>query len=98
MIYTTTENIPVITMGDFNDIARSRGAQRFKHQRHLREAHAGRGMVPRCDADPAVLRLPVHQFCLTVGALPTSFRRETQTRSDHFPMSAAMALNSEGRP
>ena len=92
---TKHSDLPVIAMGDFNDVAWSWTAQRFKHYGGFRDPRVGRGMLPSFDANHPILRFPIDQLYLTGEIELISFERKRNVGSDHFPMGAVVAVTSQ---
>ncbi len=89
---TRHSDLPVAIMGDFNDVAWSWSAMRFKHHGQYLDPRIGRGILPSFDANHPILRFPIDQFYLTEGIDLVSFRRGPPIGSDHFPMFAVIAV------
>lgn len=89
---TEHSDLPVISMGDFNETAWSWTAQRFKHHGNYRDPRVGRGMLSSFDARYPVLRFPIDQLYVTEGIDLISFERKRTIGSDHFPMAAVVAI------
>lgn len=83
--------LPVVAMGDFNDVAWSWTAERFKAYGDFRDPRVGRGMLPSFDANSWLMRFPIDQLYLTEGLDLVSFERLEHVGSDHFPMKAVIA-------
>lgn len=92
---TQKSGLPVIAMGDFNDVAWSWTARMFKNQGNFRDPRIGRGPLASFDANHLLMRFPIDQFYLTRGIDLVSFQREAHIGSDHFPMSAVVAINPD---
>ncbi len=84
--------LPVVAMGDFNDVAWSRSSERFKEYGEFRDPRVGRAMLPSFDARSWIMRFPIDQLYLTEGLDLVSFDRLEPVGSDHFPMSARFAV------
>lgn len=82
--------LPVVAMGDFNDVAWSWSARRFKVHGAFRDPRVGRGILPSFDARSKLLRFPIDQLYLTDGLDLISFGRLDNVGSDHFPMKAVI--------
>lgn len=85
-------HLPVVAMGDFNDVAWSWTAERFKHYGGFRDPRIGRGMLPSFDAKSWLMRFPIDQLYVTDGVDLVSFDRLGYVGSDHFPMKAVIAV------
>ena len=87
--------LPVIAMGDFNDVAWSWTSERFKRYGEFRDPRAGRGMMPSFDANSWYLRFPIDQFYLTEGFDLISFETLEAFGSDHFPIKAVISVHAQ---
>ena len=86
------KRLPVIAMGDFNDVAWSYSSQRFKEYGEFYDPRLGRTMLPSFDANSWIMRLPIDQLYLTEGFDLASFSRLEAFGSDHFPIQARFAV------
>lgn len=86
--------LPVVAMGDFNDVAWSWSSQRFKEYGEFRDPRVGRGMLPSFDAHSWLMRFPIDQLYLTEGLGLVSFDRMPPIGSDHFPMKAVITVDA----
>ncbi|WP_299965227.1 endonuclease/exonuclease/phosphatase family protein [uncultured Roseobacter sp.] len=84
--------LPVVAMGDFNDVAWSWTAERFKHHGNFLDPRVGRGMLASFDATSWLMRFPIDQLYVTEGIDLVSFTRTDPVGSDHFPMRAVIAV------
>lgn len=84
--------LPVVAMGDFNDVAWSHTSARFKAYGGFRDPRVGRGILPSFDATSWIMRFPIDQLYLTEGIDLISFSRLEDIGSDHFPMKAVISL------
>lgn len=88
-------HMPLVTMGDFNDVAWSHTAERFKRVGPYLDPRVGRGFFASFDANRWLLRFPLDQFYATEGVAVVSFRRGEHVGSDHFPMIARIRIDTE---
>lgn len=88
-------DMPVIIMGDFNDVAWSHLAQRFKRVGMYLDPRLGRGPLPSFDANSRLMRFPIDQLYITENLALVSFERAESIGSDHFPMIAQIRLDRE---
>ncbi|MGR3571586.1 endonuclease/exonuclease/phosphatase family protein [Brevirhabdus sp.] len=86
-------DVPVISMGDFNDVAWSPTAQKFREYGGYLDPRIGRGLISSFDANHALLRFPIDQLYLTPRVGLVSFRRGPNVGSDHFPMFAEVWIH-----
>ena len=86
------KRLPVVAMGDFNDVAWSYSAQRFKEYGAFRDPRIGRGVLASFDATSWIMRFPIDQLYLTEGFDLVAFERLEPVGSDHFPMMAQFSV------
>lgn len=86
-------SIPVISMGDFNDVAWSRSARAFKRAGDYVDPRVGRGFLASFNANHPIWRFPIDQLYFTDGVGLVSFGRGDYVASDHFPMIAKLIIN-----
>lgn len=92
-------NLPAVVMGDFNDVAWSWTAGRYKHHGDFKDPRVGRGLIPSFDATHPLLRFPIDQLYLTDGMQLVSFGRGPHVGSDHFPILAeVLVAEAQGEP
>lgn len=87
--------MPLVTMGDFNDVAWSHTARRFKRVGPYLDPRVGRGFYSSFDANRWYLRFPLDQFYATEGVAVVWFRRGAHVGSDHFPMIARIRIDTD---
>lgn len=84
--------LPVVVMGDFNVVAWSWTAERFKHHGDFRDPRVGRGIYSSYDAQHPILRFPIDQFYLSRDINLVAFDRTRPIGSDHFPLYARITF------
>lgn len=85
-------DVPVISMGDFNDVAWSDTSRSFKRHGAYLDPRIGRGFFASFDAHSWLMRFPIDQFYVTRGIRILQFERGPYVGSDHFPMHAWVSL------
>ncbi|SOE19033.1 endonuclease/exonuclease/phosphatase (EEP) superfamily protein YafD [Hoeflea halophila] len=85
-------DVPVVIMGDFNQPAWSRFAQRFKRLGGYLDPRVGRGPLPSFDATHPLFRFPIDQIYVTPDVAVVNFSRGEKIGSDHFPMLATVRI------
>lgn len=93
--FARKRDIPLITVGDFNDAAWSDTSRRFKKVGGYLDPRVGYGMVASFDANSRLLRAPIDQFYATPEIAVAEFRRGPNVGSDHFPMIVRIELDPE---
>lgn len=83
---------PAVLMGDFNDVAWSWTADRYKHHGGFLDPRVGRGILPSFDANHPILRFPIDQLYVTDGVELVGFERGPHVGSDHFPLQATIRI------
>ncbi|MEO3415104.1 endonuclease/exonuclease/phosphatase family protein [Roseovarius sp. CAU 1744] len=86
--------LPVVAMGDFNDVAWSRTSRQFKDHGGFRDPRTGRGILASFNAKSRIMRFPIDQLFLTRGLELVSFGRLEDIGSDHFPMKTILAVTA----
>lgn len=84
--------LPVVAMGDFNDVAWSWTTRRFREYGDFHDPRVGRGMLASFDATSWWMRFPIDQLYLTDGLNLISFDRLEHIGSDHYPMKAVISV------
>lgn len=84
--------LPVICIGDFNDVAWSRTSKHIKTKGDFLDPRVGRGFYSSFDATHPLLRFPIDQLFVTKEVKMVSFGRGPHVGSDHFPMEATVYI------
>ena len=85
--------MPLVVMGDFNDVAWSRNSHRFKRVGGYLDPRVGRGLFASFDARRWWFRCPIDQIFVTGEVAVESFRLGPKIGSDHFPLIARISLD-----
>ncbi len=92
---TMDAKMPVVVIGDFNDVAWSQSSQLFKKLGGLLDVRVGRSFYNTFDATSFIMRWPLDQIFVTeefrVGEISTG----VEVGSDHFPLFAKLYLQPE---
>ncbi len=92
--FALKSGVPLIVMGDFNDVAWSDTSRTFKHVGQYLDARIGRGFFASFDAEKFYLRFPIDQLYVTEDIAIVSIQRLGYIGSDHFPMAATVRLDA----
>ncbi|KAF0675437.1 endonuclease/exonuclease/phosphatase family protein [Profundibacterium mesophilum] len=93
--FARDSNLPVVIMGDFNAVAWSHVAHKFKSVGRYLDPRIGRGPLPSFDANHRIMRFPIDQLYITPDIALISFGRGENVGSDHFPMFAKLRFDPE---
>ncbi len=93
--FARQSGMPLVTMGDFNDVAWSDTSQRFKHVGGYLDPRIGRGLYASFNANHWLIRCPIDQIFVTQNVAMVGFRRGPHVGSDHFPMIATVRLDAD---
>lgn len=85
--------VPIVAMGDFNDVAWSDTSLRFKRVGGYLDPRIGRGLVSSFDANRVFLRYPIDQIYVSPEVAMVAFHRGDPVGSDHFPMIARLSFD-----
>ena len=86
------ENVPVLAMGDFNDVAWSKTSQTFKRIGGYVDPRVGRGLYATFPASWPLFRWPLDHLFLTPDMAVMSVDVLENVGSDHLPVTARLCL------
>lgn len=93
--FAAMDDMPVVAMGDFNDVAWSETSQTFRRVGGYLDPRIGRGFFASFDANSWFLRFPLDQFYATSDVAVVSIERLEHVGSDHFPMAATFRVDPD---
>ena len=89
------KNIPLVVMGDLNDVAWSHTNYLFQRISGLMDPRIGRGFYNTFDARYPILRFPLDHFFHSNHFRLITLRRLPYFGSDHFPMFIALSYEPD---
>ncbi|RXG32488.1 endonuclease/exonuclease/phosphatase family protein [Leeuwenhoekiella marinoflava] len=89
--------LPVIVIGDFNDVAWSESTELFKEVSELLDLRVGRGLFNTFSADSKIMRWPLDHIFVSEHFRALEVLRGNTIDSDHFPAYAKLSLELEGK-
>jgi endonuclease/exonuclease/phosphatase (EEP) superfamily protein YafD len=92
---TRAKNIPIVVLGDLNDVAWSRTNYLFQRISGLLDPRIGRGLYNTFDARYPILRFPLDHFFHSNHFRLITLRRLPYFGSDHFPMYIALSYEPD---
>ena len=92
------DNLPVLAMGDFNDVPWSRTTQLFKKVGGFLDPRIGRGGYATFPADHALFGWPLDQIFLTPDFVFRRLQVLDDVGSDHRPLAAELCLAPGSAP
>lgn len=90
--------LPVIVIGDLNDIPWSSTSQLFKKTAELLDIRTGRGFYSTFNAEKTLLRWPLDHIYVSPEFRVSDIRVEENIDSDHFPYYASLHFEPDGAP
>lgn len=88
--------IPVLVIGDFNDVAWSQTTTLFQRVSGLLDPRKGRGLYNTFNAKNALMRWPLDHVFASPEFRIISMERGEDINSDHFPMFIDFSLEPKG--
>ena len=88
--------LPVIVMGDFNDVAWSNTTSLFKNAGELLDLRIGRGFFNTYNAKNPILRWPLDHIFISEEFRVIDVKRGNDIHSDHFPSYAYLSFEPQG--
>lgn len=89
-------DLPVVVMGDFNDVAWSQSTKRFQQISGLLDMRKGRGFYHTYNAHSVLFRWPLDHLFISSEFRYGNMERGDHIGSDHFPFIATIYLEEEG--
>ena len=87
--------IPVIVMGDFNDVAWSQTTKLFENVSGLLDMRKGRGLYNTFNAKNILMRWPLDHIFVSEEFRVVEMERGSKINSDHFPFFTVLSLEPE---
>lgn len=88
----SNREMPVIVLGDFNDVAWSRTTSLFRKVSRLLDPRIGRGFYNTFNAQNIIMRWPLDHLFVSQEFRTQSIARMESINSDHFPVYAEMTF------
>lgn len=89
-------NLPVVVIGDFNDVAWSQTTTLFQRVSGLLDPRKGRGLYNTFNAKNILMRWPLDHVFVSPEFRVVTMSRGEDINSDHFPMFIELSLEPQG--
>jgi len=93
---TRESKLPVVVIGDFNDVAWSQTTILFQRTSGLLDPRKGRGLFNTFNAKNFLMRWPLDHVFIGPEFRVVSMHRGEKINSDHFPMYIELSLEPDG--
>ena len=87
------QDIPVVVVGDFNNVAWARSSILFRKTSELIDPRIGRGFVSTFHAKYRLLRFPIDLFFHSTNVFIEEFKTLRSINSDHLPLYSKFFIN-----
>ena len=94
-LLSKNRSLPVIVLGDFNDVAWSRTSRLFHSVSELLDIRIGRGLFNTYNAESWVLRWPLDHIFISEEFRVRDLKKGSDISSDHFPFYTEITFEPE---
>ena len=88
-------DLPVLVIGDFNDVAWSESTRLFKEVSELLDPRIGRGLFNTFSANSMIMRWPLDHVFISEHFRIVDLQRGEDVGSDHFPAYTKLSLEPD---